>query len=222
MQHQHTRTIDGSAAGRARFSTCLGIGLSLALLACSSGGSPGTDNQDTDGGITDVDMAGMPGGGGDMSTSGGNPEGNPLLNGITAAHNAARAAVMPAPSTPLPALTWSPTVAAAAQTWANRCMFQHSSNGYGENIYADAGQGDARAVVDNWVSEKANYNYAANTCSKVCGHYTQVVWRSSLRLGCAAKQCTTGSPFGSFNGGKWTFWVCDYDPPGNFGGQRPY
>jgi uncharacterized protein YkwD len=167
-------------------------------------------------------MAGTTGGGSDLGAMGGNPEGSPLLNGITAAHNAARAAVMPAPSTPLPPLTWSATVAAAAQTWANKCMFQHSNNGYGENIYADTGQGDAQAVVSDWVAEKANYNYSANTCSKICGHYTQVVWRSSQRLGCAVKQCTTGSPFGSFNGGKWTFWVCDYDPPGNFGGQRPY
>jgi len=69
------------------------------------------------------------------------------------------------------------------------------------------------------VSEKANYNYSANSCSATCGHYTQVVWRNSLRLGCGVKNCTTGSPFG---GGAWQFWVCNYDPPGNISGQRPY
>lgn len=196
-----------------RFLPGVSLAFSLGVLACSSGGMDTLD----DGGATD-----MAGSVGDMSQSGGGPEGSAQLNGITAAHNAARAAVMPVPTTPLPELTWSTTVAAAAQAWADKCSFKHSGNGYGENIYADTGQGDAQAVVADWVSEKANYNYSANTCSKICGHYTQVVWRNSLRLGCAVKQCTTGSPFGSFNGGKWNFWVCDYDPAGNFSGQRPY
>lgn len=152
--------------------------------------------------------------------SGGPPEGDPLLNGITAEHNKARAAVSPVPAVALPALTWNTTVAATAQGWANRCMFMHNpSTPYGENIYATTGSTTPAAVVTSWVSEKANYNYSANSCSATCGHYTQVVWRNSLRLGCGVKNCTTGSPFG---GGAWQFWVCNYDPPGNISGQRPY
>lgn len=224
MHDQHTRKVDLPGHPLRRVGSLWGVALSLCLLGCSGSSSPGTDGENSDASLEPADMAGSTGGGGDMAATGGDPEGNPALNGITAAHNAARAAVMPVPSTPLPALMWSPTVAAAAQTWANKCMFQHSGNGYGENIYADTGQGGPQAVVADWVSEKANYNYSNNTCAagKTCGHYTQVVWRSSQRLGCAVKQCTTGSPFGSFNGGRWTFWVCDYDPPGNFTGQRPY
>lgn len=195
-------------------------GLALALAIGVAGCSGDVMSADGDGGMTpgNNDMGG---------TSGGSdPEGNTLLNGITAAHNTARAAVSPAPATPMPALTWDATVAATAQAWANKCQFMHSNGSYGENIYADTGQGNAQAVVADWVSEKQYYSYSANSCSapagKSCGHYTQVVWAKSLRLGCGAKQCTTGSPFGSFNGGRWTFWVCNYDPPGNFNGQRPY
>lgn len=149
----------------------------------------------------------------------GSPEGNPLLNGITAEHNKARANVNPVPAIPLPAMTWDTTVAATAQSWANNCMFMHNpSSGYGENIYATSGSATPAAVVANWVAEQANYNYSTNTCSSTCGHYTQVVWRTSIRLGCGVKNCTMNSPFG---GGNWQFWVCDYDPPGNSGG-RPY
>jgi pathogenesis-related protein 1 len=45
----------------------------------------------------------------------------------------------------------------------------------------------------------------------MCGHYTQIVWRNTKAVGCAV-------------GGKGAreVWVCDYDPPGNYVGQRPY
>jgi len=152
-------------------------------------------------------------------TDGGAPEGTAQLQGLTAAHNQARATVSPRPPSPLPALQWSPSIAATAQAWADRCVFEHSQGSLGENLYADTGQGDASAVVASWVSEKASYDYAANTCSAVCGHYTQVAWATSLRLGCGVKRCTANSPFGS---GSWNLWVCNYDPPGNVNEARPY
>jgi hypothetical protein len=73
-------------------------------------------------------------------------------------------------------------------------------------------------VVDAWVSEQSDYDYAADSCRGTCGHYTQVVWRETTGVGCAAQTCTSGSPLGS---GGWQLWVCDYTPPGNSGG-RPY
>jgi uncharacterized protein YkwD len=153
------------------------------------------------------------------STDAGSPEGSSLLLGLTAAHNQARATVVPAAATPLPPLQWSASLAATAQAWADRCAFVHSGGSSGENLYADTGQGSAGAVVADWVSERAAYDFSSNTCSGVCGHYTQVVWARSLRLGCGVTHCTSGSPFGS---GAWNLWVCNYDPPGNFIGQRPY
>ena len=41
-----------------------------------------------------------------------------------------------------------------------------------------------------WVSEAADYDYATNTCSAVCGHYTQIVWRDTQDVGCGIKNCT--------------------------------
>jgi uncharacterized protein YkwD len=153
---------------------------------------------------------------------GGGASGEPAaMSGMTAAHNQVRANVSPAANPALPPLTWSSTVAATAQAWANGCKFTHSGGSYGENIYATTGSATPAAVVSSWASEVSDYDYATNACSGVCGHYTQVVWRDSLRLGCGVANCTTGSPFGS-GGGAWQLWVCNYDPPGNYTGNKPY
>jgi pathogenesis-related protein 1 len=164
----------------------------LALVACSSGGAPGTTDP--------VDPTEM-----------------------TQAHNAARAAVMPPADPAIPDLTWSSTVAAAAQSWASECNFSHNTDSgmYGQNIYASTDDSTPQQVVTAWVGEAANYDYATNTCAsgQVCGHYTQVVWRDSTELGCGAANCTTGSPFGT---GSWQIYVCNYSPPGNFDGEKPY
>jgi pathogenesis-related protein 1 len=140
------------------------------------------------------------------------------LAGMTKAHNDARATI------PVPALLWDDGLAATAQAYAEKCVFQHSGHaGLGENLaaYYPPGHKAADAVKD-WVDEKAAYDYASNSCSAVCGHYTQVVWKSSTRLGCGVATCTQNSPFGPKFPGAWENWVCNYTPPGNYVGQRPY
>jgi hypothetical protein len=191
------------------------------------GGGDGGDAQWGTGGAgagsTGSSMTGSTSGGMTGSTSSGSMgNGEPAaMNGMTAAHNAARASVNPAPATPMPPLTWSPDVAAVAQAYAEQCVFQHSQGSYGENLYATTGGGTPQDVVSSWVSEVADYDYASNSCAggKACGHYTQVVWANSLNLGCGMAFCTVNSPFGS---GPWEMWVCNYDPPGNWVGEKPY
>ncbi|KAB2636099.1 pathogenesis-related leaf protein 4-like [Pyrus ussuriensis x Pyrus communis] len=94
------------------------------------------------------------------------------------------------------------------------CNLVHSVRPYSENIAKGTGDLSGTAAVNLFVSEKADYNYNSNTCAagKMCGHYTQVVWRSSTRLGCAKVRCNN----------EGTFIGCNYDPPGNYAGQRPY
>lgn len=128
------------------------------------------------------------------------------------AHNAARAAVG------VQALTWDPNLAAYAQRYANSrkgdCNLVHSGGPYGENIAKSSGDMSGTAAVNLFVAEKAYYDYNSNTCApnKVCGHYTQVVWRNSARVGCAKVRCNNGG----------TFIGCNYDPRGNYIGQKPY
>ena len=83
---------------------------------------------------------------------------------------------------------------------------------YGENLFEITGAVSTSAeVVDQWASESKDYQYGSNSCRGVCGHYTQMVWRGTKRLGCAAARR-----------GKTEVWVCNYDPPGNWIGNRPY
>lgn len=148
---------------------------------------------------------------------------------FVARHNETRANGSFGPSNPSPSpmlggTRWSTTVAAVASAYANNCVYAHSNNpSYGENIYAAAGfTPTAQNVVTSWASEAADYTYSTNTCAagKACGHYTQVVWRDSTKIGCAIKACSTGSPFQGVT--NWTFAICNYDGPGNYTGQKPY
>jgi uncharacterized protein YkwD len=139
------------------------------------------------------------------------------LAGLTAAHNAVRAELG------LDPLTWSPEVAAFAQEWADKlaakgCVMQHrpyegpDAQKYGENIFKSWGiMPTAQKVVDSWAAEVADYDAIADTCSGVCGHYTQVVWADSQHLGCGMATCDDQE-----------VWVCNYDPPGNIVGEKPY
>ncbi|KAJ1701713.1 hypothetical protein LUZ63_001492 [Rhynchospora breviuscula] len=130
------------------------------------------------------------------------------------AHNKARAAVG------VGGVSWDSTVQAYAQSYANKrkgdCKLIHSGGPYGENLFWGWGK-DYSGIdaVDNWVSEKQYYNYNTNTCAsgKVCGHYTQVVWRSTTKIGCAKVVCDNNAGI---------FIICSYNPPGNYPGVWPY
>ncbi|KAL2902425.1 Pathogenesis-related protein 1 [Bienertia sinuspersici] len=125
--------------------------------------------------------------------------------------NAARAKVS------VPPFVWNETLAEFARSYAqeraNDCKLQHShSPGKGENIARAPGVLSPAKAVEMWVSEEVNYDYASNTCKKVCGHYTQVVWKGSTSIGCARSNCQ----------GRGTFVTCNYYPPGNYIGRKPY
>lgn len=122
-------------------------------------------------------------------------------------------------------LVWDDDLAAGAKEWADACVFEHDSGFFGENLFASASSADnvdnieeLISGVQNWYDEHENYTYDSNSCSGVCGHYTQVVWAMSEKLGCGYAECT-GEIFGF---AYEVFLVCRYDPPGNFVGQAPY
>jgi uncharacterized protein YkwD len=127
------------------------------------------------------------------------------------AHNAVRS------RSKLPPLVWSDKVAAMAQQWAEallaRNQFTHRPNSaYGENPFEINGALASPArVVGDWASEVRNYDYRTNSCKSVCGHYTQIIWRDTKELGC-----------GVARNARREIWVCDYDPPGNWVGRRPF
>jgi pathogenesis-related protein 1 len=130
---------------------------------------------------------------------------------MVAAHNAIRARVGVGP------LSWSDRLATVAQKWAEtllaRNQFAHSRNKlYGENLFEiSGGASSPHEVVENWASESLSYDYKINACADVCGHYTQIVWASTRSVGCAVARKPGHE-----------IWVCEYEPPGNYVGERPY
>jgi pathogenesis-related protein 1 len=144
------------------------------------------------------------------------------LRGIVAAHNRVRASVTPAPAKPLVPLRWSETNAAVARKWAARCEFEHSTNtSLGENLSAQSGTGiTTDIVVGGWASEEKDYSYADNFSNPKAGHYTQIIWGATTHVGCAVQKCSINNPFA--DEGEWELVVCNYSPPGNYRGKRPY
>jgi pathogenesis-related protein 1 len=130
---------------------------------------------------------------------------------ILGAHNRVRSGVG------VPPLSWSDKLAAVAQAWANHLVLEgrlhhRASPRYGENLYLiSGGRATPNDVVSSWAGEEEDYDYRANTCHSRCGHYTQIVWRSTRAVGCAVARSR-----------NMEVWVCEYNPPGNYVGERPY
>lgn len=107
-----------------------------------------------------------------------------------------------------------------ARTLATTEQFKHDAKGYGENLawnWSSRGPAPVACSIptDNWYNEIKDYNFAdpATTPISRVGHFTQVVWAGSTKVGCA--QAASLGP----KGGVYT--VCNYDPPGNYLGQFP-
>ena len=138
---------------------------------------------------------------------------------VLAAHNRARAEVGTIP------LVWSEKLAVYAQEWADhlastsRRMEHRPRSGkwkqeHGENLFmGTTGYYGVADAVAAWEREKSAYHGQTIDMSTLhaYGHYTQLVWRSTKRVGCAKIEC----------GGNLII-VCNYDPPGNYLGQIPF
>ncbi|XP_071768599.1 cysteine-rich venom protein [Centroberyx gerrardi] len=135
-------------------------------------------------------------------------------------HNAFRRAVEPTASDML-IMNWSDEVAATAQAWVDKCILAHGPTssrmleGYalGENLFYASALHSWEAVVNAWHSEVANYQYPNGSANgRAIGHYTQVVWYSSYKVGCGAKLCPNNI----------YFYGCHYYRAGNFRTVAPY
>ncbi|XP_064639471.1 cysteine-rich secretory protein LCCL domain-containing 1-like [Lineus longissimus] len=130
-------------------------------------------------------------------------------------------------------LEWDDDLATDAMTWAKMCSWRHGQPSkpaftlgrVGQNLgYTTKYNVDKRHSFDIWVDELNYYNFTANLCYfPPCGHYKQVMWDSSKKIGCAFHVCAQmytkdGEPLDE----RASYLACNYHPWGNIPGERPY
>lgn len=140
---------------------------------------------------------------------------------LLAAHNRERAAIG------VPPLEWDAQLAANAKVWADALAetgtFEHSPadasdpDVEGENLWAGTrGAWSPEDMIGLWIAEKRDYRPGifpavsrSGDLEKV-GHYTQVIWRNTRKVGCALAP-----------GREEDVLVCRYAEGGNVIGERP-
>ncbi|KAG0658290.1 hypothetical protein C6P46_005841 [Rhodotorula mucilaginosa] len=150
--------------------------------------------------------------------NGGGDSKDPFVQDCLSEHNTFRATHHADP------LVWNTTIQAAAQKWADHCVWEHSGGKvgpYGENLYALAPITqtqplDAKAGIKAWNDEEKMYDYSKPTgFTHETGHFTQTVWKGTKQLGCAFARCDD-----IIGKGLGAFLVCEYWPGGNMVGSE--
>jgi len=106
-----------------------------------------------------------------------------------------------------PDLEWDNTLAEYAYRHASHCEFKHTHGPYGENLAA--GYSSAESALSAWYSELRYYSFSYPGFSMDTGHFTQMVWKSTRKIGCASIPCN-----GRY-GTPGNYLVCEYSPAGN-------
>jgi pathogenesis-related protein 1 len=126
-----------------------------------------------------------------------------------------------------PALEWSAELAAYSQAWADHlakdenCNMKHRPRDgewkqiHGENIFwGSASSYTVVSASESWYSEIKDYKHEVlnNSNWYAAGHYTQMVWRNTTKVGIGQATCPSGA----------ILIVGNYDPPGNYMGEKAY
>jgi len=127
-----------------------------------------------------------------------------------------------------PALVWDDSLASIAATIAASCVYAHDTTtgggGYGQNIGAGAPDSDIPKMITNQMyDDEINYypGYGSEpdmTNFEKWGHFSQIVWADTTSVGCYTQYCSGGLA-NTGSGVSPYFTVCNYSPPGNFGGE---
>uniref|UniRef100_A0A668A648 Cysteine rich secretory protein LCCL domain containing 1 n=1 Tax=Myripristis murdjan TaxID=586833 RepID=A0A668A648_9TELE len=150
-------------------------------------------------------------------------------------HNKLRGQVYP-PASNMEYMVWDTELERTAEEWAETCLWEHGPAGLlpqiGQNLGAHWGRYRPPTFhVQAWYDEVKDYSfpypqecnpYCPFRCSgPVCTHYTQLVWATSSRIGCAINLCYNMNVWGQI-WAKAVYLVCNYSPKGNWWGYAPY
>ncbi|XP_069492364.1 cysteine-rich secretory protein LCCL domain-containing 2 [Ambystoma mexicanum] len=154
---------------------------------------------------------------------------------IVTLHNKLRGQVHPAASN-MEYMTWDDELERSSEAWAQECKWEHGPAGLimsiGQNLAVHWGRYRSPAFhVQSWYDEVKDYTYpyphecnpwCPERCSgPMCTHFTQIVWATTTKIGCAVNVCKRMSVWGDI----WenaVYLVCNYSPKGNWIGEAPY
>uniref|UniRef100_W5UCF9 Cysteine-rich secretory protein LCCL domain-containing 2 n=1 Tax=Ictalurus punctatus TaxID=7998 RepID=W5UCF9_ICTPU len=154
---------------------------------------------------------------------------------ILVLHNKLRGAVYPTASN-MEYMIWDDELERSATHWAEQCQWDHGPHdllmSIGQNLAVHWGRYRSPAYhVQAWYDEVKDYTYpyphecnpwCPERCSgPMCTHYTQIVWATTNRVGCAVHVCPSMNVWGE----TWenaVYLVCNYSPKGNWIGEAPY
>ncbi|XP_014208029.1 ancylostoma secreted protein-like [Copidosoma floridanum] len=125
-------------------------------------------------------------------------------------------------------LVWDNEIAMIAQHWADQCQWGHDKcrntpkEYVGQNIAYQQTTGDVSSIpvedmVQAWYDEVQYFDGRTlqGISGKVVGHYTQMVWSGTTKIGCGAVKYKKAD-YNRF------YLVCNYSPGGNIGGVKVY
>ncbi|XP_036442468.1 cysteine-rich secretory protein LCCL domain-containing 2 [Colossoma macropomum] len=154
---------------------------------------------------------------------------------ILVLHNKLRGGVYPTASN-MEYMVWDDELERSATHWAEQCQWEHGPQdllmSIGQNLAVHWGRYRSPAYhVQAWYDEVKDYTYpyphecnpwCPERCSgPMCTHYTQLVWATTSRVGCAVHICPRMNVWGEI----WenaVYLVCNYSPKGNWIGEAPY
>ncbi|XP_062921346.1 peptidase inhibitor 15-like [Mobula hypostoma] len=157
------------------------------------------------------------------------------ISAILDYHNKVRGRVVP-PAANMEYMIWDENLAKSAESWAATCIWDHGPKYLlrflGQNLSVRSGRyRNILQLVKPWYDEVKDYRFPyPQDCNPrcplkcygpVCTHYTQMVWATSNRIGCAIHTCSNMYVWGS----TWQrafYLVCNYAPKGNWIGEAPY
>ncbi|KAF2865154.1 CAP domain-containing protein [Massariosphaeria phaeospora] len=116
-------------------------------------------------------------------------------------------------------LRWDPALAQAALESVSACTRkpQHDRGGSNLSCVGPAPENYdqwiefARTVVHGWHEEETKYPYDNPSYADAWGHFTQMVWRDTSRIGCALGHCKDHGDSNSWPGRLY----CFYENAGN-------
>ncbi|KAG9356154.1 hypothetical protein JZ751_000998 [Albula glossodonta] len=126
-----------------------------------------------------------------------------------------------------PLQVWDSELERSAEAWAETCLWEHGPasllSQIGQNLGAHWGRDRPPTFhVQAWYDEVKDFSYPyPQECNPycpyrchgpVCTHYTQLVWATSNRIGCAINVCYNMNVWGMI-WAKAVYLVCNYSPP---------